>query len=168
MDRDYEYYMYSTYPPKWSIIFCKMLVFFGRYIILAKHHFAFFLFFSCWNVSFFIYHFRGWFSYFWVYHFATQLCFLSTACIILQLNFGFFQSVLKDICELTEGVTLRVHVPAPPQTERMSVGSTRQRASASFIIIILFRAAMTRMYAPILTPHIPRMAGGAYGRPRGT
>ena len=124
-----------------------------------------FFIFSCWNVSFFIYHFRGWFSYFWVYHFATQLCFLSTACIILQLNFGFFQSVLKDICELTEGVTLRVHVPAPPQTERMSVGSTRQRASASFIIIILFRAAMTRMYAPILTPRTPAWRAGRMGDP---
>ena len=63
---------------------------FLRYIILAKHHFAIFIF---------IYHFRGWFSYFGVYHFATQLYFLSTACIILQLNFGFFQSILKDICD---------------------------------------------------------------------
>ena len=134
-----------------------MLVFFCRYIILAKHHFAtfFFGFFVLECIIFYL-------SFSWLVFlflslsFCTQLCFLSTACIILQLNFGFFQSVLKDICELTEGVTLRVHVPAPPQTERMSVGSTRQRASASFIIIILseqpWRVCIPRFWL-LVPPH---------------
>ena len=134
-----------------------MLVFFGRYIILAKHHFAIFFFgffvLECiifylsfsWLVFLFLslsFCNSALFSFNSMYHFATQLWFLSKR----------FKRYLwaNGRCYITSACP-------SPSTNRAHERGQYKAAS--------FWAAMTRMYAPILTPRTPAWRAGRMGDP---
>ena len=162
-------FSYSTYPPKWLIIFCKMLVFFGRYIILAKHHFAIFFFgffvLECiifylsfsWLVFLFLslsFCNSALFSFNSMYHFATQLWFLSKR----------FKRYLwaNGRCYITSAC------PSPSTNRAHERGQYKAASFCFFYNYYTVPSSHDAYVCPDFDSSYPRMAGGAYGRPRGT